>query len=56
MLRLHQGDLWAFACLTCGYLELHVLDAGTMAFIAHNWPPVPPVDEPVMEPIVESGS
>lgn len=42
MVRQHQADLWAFACTTCGYLEFHLLDPPTLAWLGQNWVPVPP--------------
>ena len=47
--RLHQGRLDAYACTACGYLELHVLDPGTLAYIAESWEPVTPTS-PTMPP------
>ena len=39
----HQTDgLWQFACTTCGYLELHVLDDAALAFIRQRWPVISP--------------
>ncbi len=34
--------LWQFVCTTCGYLEMHVLDAKALGFIATSWPRVVP--------------
>jgi hypothetical protein len=39
--RLAPADLWAYACITCGYVELFVLDPEGLAFIAQQWSPVP---------------
>ncbi|WP_067538121.1 hypothetical protein [Nocardia crassostreae] len=33
--------LWQFACTTCGYLEMYVLDAAAIGFIQQRWTPVP---------------
>jgi hypothetical protein len=46
MVRTHGAELWAFACTTCGYLELHVLDAASLAYIAEHWVAVPPPPAP----------
>jgi hypothetical protein len=35
-------DLWTYACTTCGYLELHLLDAAALSFIRERWLEVPP--------------
>lgn len=42
MVRTHDADVWAFACTTCGYLELQVFDPEALAFVAERWQPVPP--------------
>ena len=42
--RTHQTDVWAFACATCGYLELQLFDPAALAFVAETWQPVPPPD------------
>jgi hypothetical protein len=36
-----EAKVWAFACTTCGYLELHVLDPVGIGYIAERWAPVP---------------
>ena len=38
----HRGEAWQFACTTCGYLEWHVLDPGTLDFIRGAWGEVRP--------------
>jgi hypothetical protein len=35
-------DLWTYACTTCGYLELHLLDQEALAFVRERWLEVPP--------------
>jgi len=40
--RPQQADLWVFACTTCGYVELYVLDAEAIAYIQQTWMPIPP--------------
>jgi hypothetical protein len=40
--RVHQGEAWQFACTTCGYLEWHVLDPGSLEFIKASWGHVRP--------------
>lgn len=47
--RLHRGQVEAYACTSCGYLELAVTDAATLAFIAESWEPVAPA-APTMPP------
>jgi hypothetical protein len=44
MVRTHDADVWAFACTTCGYLELQFFDPEALAFVAERWQPVPPPD------------
>jgi hypothetical protein len=39
--RRQPADVWAYACTTCGYLELHLIDQGAMPFIGQHWLPVP---------------
>lgn len=39
----HQTDgIWQFACGTCGYFEMYVLDAEAIAFIRQAWRLLPP--------------
>jgi transcription elongation factor Elf1 len=38
--RVHQTDLWTFACTTCGHLEMYVLDPAALDYIDQNWAPV----------------
>ena len=40
--RTHQGESWQFACTTCGYLEWHILDPGSLEFIEGAWGHVRP--------------
>lgn len=47
--RRQAADLWGFACTTCGYVELHLLDPKAIAYINENWievPQPPPADPP----------
>ncbi|MBP7631552.1 MAG: hypothetical protein KA758_13950 [Acidimicrobiales bacterium] len=44
MVRTHDTDVWAFACTTCGYLELQLFDPAALAFVTERWQPVPPPD------------
>lgn len=44
--RVQQADLWAFACVTCGFLEFHLPDAATLQYIGDHWLPVPPTGAP----------
>ena len=46
MVRNQEAELWAFACTTCGYLELHLVDPSSLAFIAQQWVEVPPAPPP----------
>ncbi|NLV56498.1 MAG: hypothetical protein GXY13_12895 [Acidimicrobiales bacterium] len=46
IVRNQPVDLWAFACATCGYLELHLLDPPALSFIAERWVEVPPTPPP----------
>jgi predicted nucleic-acid-binding Zn-ribbon protein len=46
IVRPHEAELWAFACATCGYLELHLVDPSSLAFIAQQWVEVPPAPPP----------
>jgi hypothetical protein len=39
--RLHQSDLWTFACVTCGHIEMYLLDPAALEYIETNWLPVP---------------
>jgi hypothetical protein len=41
VIRPQGGDLWQFVCITCGYLEWHVLDQGALAYIDQQWVPIP---------------
>ena len=34
-------SMWAFACTTCGYVELHLIDPAAIAFITEKWVEVP---------------
>lgn len=45
MVRNLEVDLWTFACTTCGYVELHLLDPAGIAFVNERWSPVPPPPE-----------
>ena len=42
MVRAHQGEAWQFVCTTCGYLEWHVLDPGTLEYLRTHWGHVRP--------------
>ena len=42
MVRNHPTEMWTFGCISCGYLEMYVLDPGGLAFIDGNWVEVPP--------------
>lgn len=46
MVRTQPTDLWAFACTTCGYLELHVLDPVGLRYIEQSWTEVPVTEDP----------
>jgi hypothetical protein len=48
--RLHQTDLWTYACTTCGYVELHLVDPSALAFVTQQWLAVPVVPAPAPEP------
>lgn len=41
MVRNHRADVWAYVCLTCGYLELGLYDPAAIAFVTDKWAPVP---------------
>jgi hypothetical protein len=43
--RRQQADLWAYACTTCGYVELHLLDAAALQYVGQHWLPVPVATE-----------
>lgn len=42
MVRAYPGQVWQFACTTCGYLEWWVLDPETLADMASSWVTVQP--------------
>ena len=35
------SSLWTYACTTCGYVELHLLDPAGLAYVEQSWLPVP---------------
>jgi len=37
----NTDGIWQFACVTCGYLEIHVLDEKALEFMRKRWEPVP---------------
>ena len=39
--RNQQVDFWVFGCVTCGYLELYMLDPNGLAYMDQHWTPVP---------------
>ena len=41
IVRNHLTDIWSFACTTCGYVEMYLLDPEATAFIEQQWAPVP---------------
>ena len=41
IVRPHKSDLWTYACTTCGYVELHLIDPAALAYVTENWLPVP---------------
>ena len=42
ILRPFQGEVWSYACLTCGRFEHRIHDPATLDFIANNWIAVAP--------------
>lgn len=44
ILRPFQGEVWSYACLTCGRFEHRIHDPATLDFIAKNWVPVTPAE------------
>ncbi len=50
IVRNQPAQAWAFACTTCGYLELHLLDAEALAFVAQQWMPITPPAPPPPPP------
>ena len=42
MLVTHQGEAWQYVCTSCGYMEWHVLDPGTIEFVKRSWGSVRP--------------
>jgi hypothetical protein len=44
IVRPQPADLWTYVCTTCGYLELHLIDASALAYVTESWLPVPVVD------------
>ena len=42
--RLHQADLYAYCCTSCGYVELHLPRPEDLAYVTQHWTPVPVVE------------
>ena len=40
-IRRQPAQLWTYACTTCGYVELHLIDPAALGYIAQQWLPVP---------------
>lgn len=43
-IRRRSVDMWAFACTSCGYVELHLIDPRAIEFITESWVEVPPAE------------